>query len=214
MKSPSLDLIHNSLSKQILLAQSYTEVPELAFIIKACRLKPYDYVLKTKSRKLVLYRWWFDEFGNSLCFPTGKKLQIIYGDLQLDPEQIVCTDLYCGLSIDKIAKISKLVYLQAGKDIEQHQDCCVLTFLGMDNYLRSYTYLHGEWGRVSPLTLGLKTLRLLGHNLDTKYFRQLGNKDNIPIPCITSQEWISFVPLSPIFQKLVNHQCEYLRGIL
>lgn len=212
MKSPSLDLIHNSLHRQILLAQSYTEVPELAFIIKACRLKPYDYVLKEKTSKLVLYKWWFDEFGNSLHI-KGKKLQITYNDLELDQEQIVCTDLYYGLSLDKVARISKLVYLQAGKDSERRQDCCLLTLLGLDNYLRSYLYLHDEWTQVSPLLLGLPTLRLLGRNLDTKYFRQLGNKDNMPVPCISSQEWISFVPLSPIFRKLVRNQCEYLEGI-
>jgi len=43
MKNPSLDSVYNSLNKHILLAESYTEIKKLAFIIKACRLKPYDY---------------------------------------------------------------------------------------------------------------------------------------------------------------------------
>ena len=99
MKTPSLDKLYTQLNKHILLAQSYTEVPELFFIIKSCRLKPNKYVFEEKSSKVVLYRDWFDEFGNSLQI-KDKKLNLIYNNLSLDANKIVCTDLYYGLSLD------------------------------------------------------------------------------------------------------------------
>ena len=58
-----LNLIINSSAAQILLVQSYTEIPELSFIIKSCRLKPYSYFFKEQSNKIILYSWWFDECG-------------------------------------------------------------------------------------------------------------------------------------------------------
>ena len=46
MKSPSLDRFYLQISKAILLAASFTEIEELSFIIKSCRLKPYDIFYK------------------------------------------------------------------------------------------------------------------------------------------------------------------------
>lgn len=214
MKSLALETIHNNLHKQILLAQSYAEIPELCFIIKSCRLKPYSYVFEQKSEKIFLYKQWFDEFGNSLQIISTGKVEITYNDLSLDRNKIICTDLYYGLSLDKIAKISKLVYLCAGKDDDTYQDCFFLSFLGPDNYLRSYMYLYNEWQQVSPLLLGLKILKNISKNTDIKYFRQLENKDNTPLPCLSVQEWISFIPPNSSFIELINKQYDKLLPIL
>src|SRR5512147_1224007 len=128
MKSPSIDSFYTKLDKHILLAQSYTEVGGLFFIIRACRLKPYSYVFEKRSEKIVLYRHWVDEFGNSVHITTKKRFQLIYNDLSLDRSSLVCTDLYHGLSLDKIAKISKLAYLFVGKDEDLSQECAIITF--------------------------------------------------------------------------------------
>src|SRR5271166_4318481 len=138
MRSPSLERLHAKLSRQIKLVESYTELAGMEFIIKACRLKPYDYVFKGRDSKLILHRWWFDEFGNSLMI--DKKVKIIYNDLLLDRKLIISTDLYYGLSLDRVAKMSKLVHLVGGKDEDLYQDCYLLTFLGIDDHLRSYLY--------------------------------------------------------------------------
>lgn len=191
----NLDTLYIKLHKQMLLAQSYCEVPELVFIIKGCRLKPYEHVFEG-NRKLVLYRWWFDEFGNSFKITEKKKLNITYNDLSLDREKVVCTDLYYGLSLDKIAKISKLAYICAGHDEDTYQESYFITFLGIDNYLRSYMYLYGEWQTVSPLLLGIKNLKLLARNNDVKYFRHFSNSKTLPIPCVSSEAWITSLPLS------------------
>jgi|ERR1700686_2452102 len=209
MKSPSLDALYSKLDKHILLAQAYTEIPELSFIIKTCRLKPCDYIFGKRNNKTVLYKLWFDEFGNTLNI-KNKKIEIVYNDLSLNSNQIISTDLYYGLSLDKIAKISQLLYLSAGIDEDLLQECFFLSFLGIDNYLRSYMYLYGEWQQVSSLLLGLENLKLLSSQTDIKYFRNFPNQKNCPIACHSHQEWISCVPVSQSFLEIIKKQYEIL----
>ena len=209
----SLDALYIQLNKHMLLAQSYSEIPELFFIIKGCRLKPYEYIFEG-NRKLVLHRWWFDEFGNSLKITKNKKIEIKYNDLSLDREGIVCTDLYYGLSLDKIAKISKVAYICYGPDEDLHQDSFFLTFLGIDNYLRSYMYLYGEWQTVSPLLLGAKHLRMLGRNTDLMHFRHFHNSKTLPIPCLSSESWITSMPPSAELCSVLAKKCDKLLPIL
>lgn len=208
MKSPSLDAFYAKIDRLVRLTESYTEIEELSFIIKACRLKPYSLFSQKKDERLVLHRWWFDEYGNSLRIVKNKRIKITYGDLELDRKNIVCTDLYYGLSIDKIAKMSKLVHLYSGKDEDLYEDCAVLTFVGLDNYLRSYVYMYGEWKPISPLTLGMRLLKSLANHLDIKHFLKLENKENCIIPCISAETWLSFMPPSKEFTSLVGQQHE------
>ncbi len=213
MRSPSIEWLHGKLSRQIKLAQSYTEIPELAFIIEACRLKPYDYLFDEKSDKITLYRWWFDEFGNSLTI-KGKKIIITANDLRLDKKKIVCTDLYYGLSIDRAIKMSKLIHLVAGKDEDLYQDCYLLSLLGIDNHLRTYLYWYGEWQQISPLLIGMKNLKLIASHLDIKYYLSVVNKENSSLPCASSRAWLSCLPISPAFVSEVNKQSEAMANLL
>jgi hypothetical protein len=206
MKSPSIERLYAQLNKHILLVQSYTEVNEVAFIIKACRLKPHSFVFQDRATKLVLHRWWFDEFGNSLHFIKNKKMRIIYNDLNLDRSQIVCTDLYYGLSVDKIAKMSKLMFLSLMKEDETYHDQIFITFLGLDNYLRSYVNLNGSWLQVSPLCLGMRALKNIARNLDLRYFRELISKENAPLPCASARTWLSSMPPGKEFLQLMTKE--------
>lgn len=212
VKAPSIDKFYASIDRHILLVRSYLELPEISFIIKACRLKPYDYVLKG-SRRVVLYRQWIDEFGNSLFFNKQKEIEIVYNDISLDKEKITSTDLYYGLSLDRVVKMSKLLYLCSGKDEDKYQDCFLLSFLGLDNYLRSYLYLYGDWQQVSPLLLGPNNLKIIAKNCDAQYFRQFDIKENMPVPCVSSQQWLSSMPLSNTFVKTLTKQYEILSPI-
>lgn len=204
MKSISLDVLYTQIDKHILLAQSYTEINELFFIMRSCRLKPQPYIFEEKNPKLILYRWWFDEFGNSFKITTNKRIQITYNDLELDRNRIVSTDLYYGLSLDRVAKISKLAHICTGKDEDLYQECAIVTFLGIDNYLRSYMYLYDEWQQVSPLLIGMKNLKLLAKNRDLRYFRDLTIKENEPIPCISPAQWLTSVPTSKVFASIME----------
>lgn len=211
MKSPSLDNLYARLDRQIALVESYSEIPSLAFIIKSCRLKPLDY-FERRSNRLILYRNWFDEFGNSLQL-IKKKVEIRARDVSLDNKYIPCTDLYYGLSIDRIAKMSKLVHLLAGKDTDTHQDCYLISFLGLDNYLRSYMYLYDSWQIVSPLHLGMKNLRQIAKLRDNKYFTELQKIDNSVMPCVGARAWLSFLPASYNFRELIAKEHESLSPI-
>ena len=214
MKAISIDKLYYQLDKHILLAQSYTEIKELFFIIKSCRLKPYSYFFEEKNPKLILHKWWFDEFGNSLQITTGKKIKITYNHLSLDKSQIVCTDLYYGLSLDKVAKLSKLAYLYIGKDEDLYENCAIITFLGIDNYLRSYMYLYGEWQQVSPLLLGMKHLIALSQHRDIKFFKELRIKEKPPLPCVAEMQWLTFIPPNKALTSLLDKKYEGLFSFL
>ena len=214
MRSPSIEWFHAKIDKHIRLAASFTEVPELEFIIKACRLKPYDYVFNERTEKIVLYKWWFDEFGNSLIINKYKRLEIIPNDLRLDRKKIVSTDLYYGLSLDNVTKMSKLVHLVHGKDEDVYNDCCLINFLGIDEHLRSYLYWYDEWQQVSPLTMGLTSLKTVANHLDVKHYHQLGKKENSAIPCVSAAAWLSYLPASAAFVSDLNKQSELLAAII
>jgi len=210
MKSPSLDTIYAQLDKHILLAQSYCEIGELVFLIKACRLKPYNF-FEDKNTKLILHTWWFDEYNNSLTITKNKKLKVTYNDLQL--KHNICTDLYYGLPIVKIAKISKLAFIFAGKDEDLLQDYFMIAFLGIDNYLRAYTYMYGEWRQVSPLLLGLKNLKTIGKNSGIDNYLELKIKDNMPSPCVSTKAWITYLPASSEFLRILDKQHDVVSSI-
>jgi hypothetical protein len=206
MRSPSLERLYAQINKIILLAQSYTEVDDLAFIIRACRLKPYSYVFEERDNKITLHRWWFDEFGNSLKIVKNKRIKLVYNDLSLDRDKIVCTDLYHGFSMERLAKTSKLLHLCAGKDEDSLENCFFVTFLGIDNYLRSYMFLEDQWQQVSPLLLGMKQLKTIAKNRDIKYFREFSIKENLPLPCAHMKEWVTFMPASKDFLQLIRKE--------
>jgi hypothetical protein len=203
MKSISIDNLYTQIDKHLRLVEAYTEIKGLAFIMKACRLKPCSYVFDERIEKIILFREWFDEFGNSFKITNNKKIQITHNDLSLDRNKIVCTDLYYGLSLDRVAKISKLFHLYIGKDEDLYQDCSFLTFLGIDNYLRSYMCLYSEWKQVSPLLLGVPNLKIIENNQDIKYFRELPIKEKSPLPCVAETQWLTFTPPSQSFMMML-----------
>ena len=206
MKSPSLDSFYHIYKKITKLFPAYTEIPELYFIIKACRLKPYGLIFEKNTDKFALHRHWFDEYRSSLKVLKDKKIKIIYNDLSLNKDNISYTDLYCGLSINNIIKISKLIYVCHGKDEDLNQDCVILSMLGIDNYLRTYLYLYGQWQQVSSLLLGFNNLKFIAGNCDIKYFQEIVNKD-CKMPCGETKTWLSFLPASKEFMSVMNKQC-------
>lgn len=181
------------------LVSSYLEDPDIKNIIVKCRLKPYKYN-SNFNRKLILRRHWIDEFGNSLII-EDKKLKIIENDLSIDKNLIKYTDLYFGLNIEKISKISKVLYLSTGKDEDFNQDCCVLTFLGVDNYLRTFVLYNGKLEIKSALCLGIDNLKKIIHNCDVKMHVRLPTKNGAIYPCNSWKEWMVHLPIHSFFWK-------------
>jgi hypothetical protein len=193
MKTESLNTIYSKIDKQISLVESYTEIKGLSFIIKACRLKPYDYVFSKRNHNIILNKWWFDEFGNSLKL-TGKRLSIIYNDLKLSDKQIINTDLYIGLTIENVLKISTLLYICYGLEEDLYTPFYHINFLGIDGYLRSYLYIYGNLDKISPLTLGIKNLKAIASHKDIKYFNSFSKKENNVLPCSDTKQWVCSLP--------------------
>lgn len=204
MKSPSIDSFYIDINDHINLVESYTEINNIATIIKACRLKPHDYLFKQKTNKIKLFKWWIDEFNNSLYL--NKEIDIVYSDLKSN--KTISTDLYYGLSINKIVNISSLAYICAGKDEDTYKDFAIITFLGLDNYLRSYMFMYGEWAQVSPLLIGIDNLQNLFKGVGTSYFQKLKNKKNSGMPCEEIETWLTSLPVSDDFIADLNKQYE------
>lgn len=195
VKNLNIESYYNKIEKLVLLAEAYTEIKGLSFIIKMCRLKPFEKVID-----LSLHRHWIDEFGNSLKIKS-KRLFLTYNNLAIKHSDLPCTDLYYGLSIDKIVKISKLAYLCHYKDEE---DYYVISLLGIDNYLRTYSYYQGEWKQIPSLTLGMKTLKFIANNQDIKYFLNSAKKENLPFPCQKGEEWLTLLPTSKVLAEILK----------
>lgn len=213
MTNCNLDRLHLKIKKHIILAKSFTEIKELEFIIKSCRLKPYN-LINNKDYKLTLHKWWYDEFGNSLKILKNKKLNIIYNDLSINPSNIICTDLYYGLTMDKVIKMSKLGFFFFGKEEDFNSDIAIFAFLGIDNYLRCFMYAYDVIVPISPLYLGIHNLNIIYRYLDIKFFLKLKIKKQLPIPCHSGQAWISYVPFSEEFNKILNHQPDHIIQLL
>src|SRR5579859_7219216 len=192
-KNLSIEELYLTCHKHILLVKSYTEITQLPFIIKGCRLKPFDNSFLYKKRTTLL-RHWVDEFGNSLKI-INKDLLLVLNDLSVDRKEFICTDLYYGFSLKQIFKISKLAHFFIGFDEDLRQEFLFLTFLGFDNYLRSFMLMYGEWQQVSPLLLGIDNLLEFSDNIDVKYFMKINIYKNYLPPCINKGAWITSVPL-------------------
>jgi hypothetical protein len=204
MKNYSLNSFYDKINKNILLVESYSEQTGLAWIIKASRLKPE----KLEPTGIKLYKKWIDEFHNSLSIIKDKKIKIVIGDLSV-PECIT-TDLYYGLSVDKISKISKLLYICYGKDDDEYNKMYYLAFLGLDNYLRCFMHLGDSWQRVSPVMLGTSHLKNICQNLDARYFKEFSNKEKMTFPCISGQAWLTCLPASAVFYRMMEKEHDAL----
>jgi len=212
MKNINIESLYFLQRKNINLVEGYTEIPNMAFIMKACRLKPYSYFFEKKTNNITLETWWFDEFYNSLLLKK-KKVNIIYGDLKLDRDLVSCTDMYYGLSMSKISKMSKSVYITFGHDEDLFQDCASVSFLGIDNFIRTYIYYYGEWHHASPLILGIRTLVYFIKNRNSNFEFQQKLFKNILLPCISGRSWLSSLPVNENFLQTLEQQCGIVASI-
>ena len=208
MKSISIENLYHKINRKILLVESYTEYKDLSFLIKMCRLKPFG------DLSLSLEKKWFDEHGNTLNIVKNKRLKIIEGDTLIDKSSLICTDLYDGLSIQKIAKVSKLVYILVGKDEDFQEDHIIIAFLGIDNYLRVFYIYDGQLATCSPLNLGMKVLKSIVEDRDIKYYLELNNKDSVLFPCASQKSWLSFWPLPDRFARTISKESELCSHLL
>ncbi len=196
--------------RQLNLIESYSEIKNIDKIIRMCRLKPLDYQKAVKIDNLFFYRTWFDELGSSVCFNETKGFLIKLNDLNINHNKMTCTDLYYGLDLYQIKKISKLALFTIGKDEDLNQDFCIISYLGIDNFLRTYLYMYHEWNPISSLILGLDNLQeIADFNLKEYEIRELNNK--ISCPCINQKTWLTCLPMR---DNVITSEYQYLKPVI
>jgi hypothetical protein len=184
----NLDNYYLTIDSKLRIVGAHMEDNDITFLLTMCRLKPHQ---ENKDSKL--QRWWVDEWGNSLKIRTinqYKQLHIILQDDALKSFIPTCNDLYRCLTLDKMVKMSKLLYLLIGKD-DQHRDHAVIASLGIDGFLRVFTLIKGYWHNVSPLSLGSRTLHWIAHRREGKRpIYTSSSSGKVILPCLSQRVWL------------------------
>lgn len=189
------------------LIEAHTEQKNLAKVFKMCRLKPSQILFDNSKEKLKVYKIWVDEFRNSISI-INKKVILKYNDLSF--KKVISTDMYYNLSIDKIAKISTFAFCIYGKT-DDNEDCCLITFLGMDNYLRTFLYLD-EWVQVSPLLNGIENLLFISNKIKVRRMANFKNRKGAVLPCASPKAWLTCLPCKEGDDRLLS--LPYLKGVI
>jgi hypothetical protein len=207
MRARNLDSIYVEIEKCINLVEGYTEIAGIGALIKMCRLKPYKMAKINKKNLggINLYRWWVDEDGNSLRL-EGKQPKIVFNDLGINRERLNCTDLYAGLPIHKVYRMSRSMLLLVGKERDSYQDVCAVALLGIDDYLRTFVLLDGRWSKFPSLYLGLPLLLQIanGDDLETWKEVKVRAKETIIVPCVRQQVWLTSLPVADELRQVLN----------
>lgn len=217
------------IKKHIALYKAYSGIKNLDFIIKACRLKPLYILIAKRIPRTRLFDLWIDEFGNSFWIGSFKRHKketkhweyyVRKSDSKITEDiwgSHLSTDLYLGLDIKSIAKISKSCYLFIGKTEKDYKDHFIVSFLGIDGYLRTFSYLNKEWKLIPTLHLGGSAVKRLGElkNLKEGNFKKLTQNYRIVMPCVKQQSWLSSLPLVPeIVQVIKENNLEPLEFLI
>lgn len=199
MKSPNIISFYNAINKELALIEGFTEIKNLSFILQSCRVKPLQYLLE-KNTKTILYDHWIDEYQNSV-YLRKKKLEIVFNDLSIKDSIILCSDIYDGLTIKNVCKISKLLYICTGINEDDHNPWFHLNFLGVDNFYRSFLYSYNELTKIAPLTMGFDNLQYVTKNIDIKHFLYQDKLKNNPLPCVNPGQWLTYLPAHELFMR-------------
>ena len=195
------------LQKQAKLCSVVFKDPYLETIINFCRLKPPD--PKSHLKKTTFPDVWVDEFGNSLKL-TKKEKQIKLNDLSLDRSKIINTDIYCKLPIEKISKISRMLFAFIGKEEDFHSKHLILGFIGIDNVLRVFCFIYNEVFLIPPLSLGYRVLRLIAKNFNCEDIKHFKNNKDILYPCSRKICFLAPLPIGTELRYLLENNDIYL----
>jgi hypothetical protein len=163
-----IEELYAKIGSWLLLLEGYLEDKDIGNIFRMCRIKPYDIKGTEKFRN-----HWIDEFGNSI-YIEDKRLRVVLNDLKISEDRKKTSDLYNGLSIGKVVKISKMIMISV-----EYIAC-----LGIDKYLRAFWKIDGVWRKCSPLLLGIDRLRVMVDNADIEYAQEKNG------------DWLSVLPIS------------------
>ena len=171
MKNIDIETFYDKIRLSLVDAKVHAKIDNMPAIIRACRLKPDEVFRKGFAFKRMLYKKWYDEFCNSIHIDNGVKLTI--GDLAAHK---CCTDLFYGNSIKTIAKNSKSALFATGTDVAGN-GFYLISFYGIDEYIRTFILDKYTWVRASPLMMGIKTLEIFLANVDKVRIKELDKNE-------------------------------------
>jgi hypothetical protein len=122
--------------------------------------------------------------------------------------------MYYNIDLQKIIKISKSFFVFYGKDDESLEDFIFITFIGIDNYFRSYIYYNDFWQKISSLYLGMHNLKLIINNIDINEHLYIKNRKDFITPCKRGRAWISCLPASEEFLRILNKENDIVTNLL
>lgn len=205
---------NKNIDKHVRLATSFTEKPELNKIITMCQLKPYDMVFGEQNKSLSLTHRWIDGWGNSLLVKQDKSLEVELNDPLLDRAKLIDNDLYGQLSIDRISSISNFLFFLDGKDEDTLSNHSILAFHGIDNLLRTFACIYGEWCRYPSLFLGIQTLTTIVENLTLGSHKEISISKRVIYPCDSQRVWLSSWPATNDFVSVMSKQNDSVIALL
>lgn len=191
MKNIDIEKFYRKIKGHLKLLTAYTDNPTLPKIIRSCRLKPHSIFEDGFEFTTKLENHWVDEFGNSL-YLTSSSMQLKLGDLSVNKNARNCTDLFYGNSINVTGKNSKFALIAAGTELLSDNDFYLVSFYGIDEYIRAFIFTPPVWTRVSPLMMGTNTLEKFFSSINNKWVQEVDKKDlDFVIPfnmkkCITT----------------------------
>lgn len=192
LKQINLNTFYENKYQFVKKAAAFAEDKKLAFALRSCGLIPYELIHSDLKKKI--YIRWCDSFKTSLEIIGSKKYNITFNDLTLT-KKIINTDLFYYYNIRQLMKLSKYLILYKSNDVWFTHFYC------NDNYIRSFYYDNQHY-KISPLTLGLKNIKLF----NTKYF--LGSQELVAFKADfifdIEKAWMVSLPFTRSFINELN----------
>lgn len=172
LKNSDIEKLYNRIGGHIDLVGSHTGIENICSIIKTCRLKPYSIFTGQFRNSTTYENHWVDEFGNSLLI-ENKIPRIIIGDTGISKNTQIGSDLFFGHGIQTTMENGKAAFISTGN--YNGSDFIMSAIYGDDEYLRAFIR-YGKWYRVSPLYLGLNTIRTILKATNNKHPIEIDKK--------------------------------------
>jgi hypothetical protein len=167
------------------LTASYLEDKTVAEIIMYCNLEP------KRERSYFEFKpnsSWVDSYGCQIYLKKNKK-EVLFTNINL----INNYDIYAGLNLDQLLKITDKICIVKGIDEDFNKEFVYYNCLCVDKKIRSYLVYNEKIYKTSPLYLGYEALYEFIKNKNIIHW--YSKESNIFIPCLNQKIYYSCYPL-------------------
>ncbi len=94
----------------------------------------------------------------------------------------------------------------SGKDEDTLKPHSILSFLGLDNFLRTFVLLYGEWKEYPSLYLGMDVLQDIFLYRNIVNYKEIKKQFPVIYGCEDQRAWLSSLPLSDNFISIMGNE--------